>query len=159
MGLSVLKSLSGQSGITYTESIDKWNDLKNRNGNSYIYQTTFVSWAGFGSVTELKIIDGIVTSRIYQEFRINETNGEREVVDIYSETKVDLGIHEKGAAPATIDELYNSCASEYLIADEKQNTLYFETELNGLMNLCGFVPKGCMDDCYIGVRINSFEWI
>lgn len=79
----------------------------------------------------MKVFDGIVTSRIYQEFKINEVNGQREVIDSYIETNVDLGIHEKGAKPMTIDELYDSCASKYTIVDEKSNTLYFETELNG----------------------------
>ncbi len=157
--LSVLTTLKGESGLSYNESLSKWAGLKSKNGNTYVYQTTFTSWTGFGSVTELKVIDGIVTSRIYQEFETNETNGQHEIIDSYSETKVDLGIHEKGAKPLTIDELYNTCASEYLIVDEKNNTLYFETELNGLMTMCGFVPNGCMDDCYRGISINSFKWI
>jgi hypothetical protein len=58
------------------ESLSRWTELKNINGNSYIYQTTFVSWTGFGSITELKIEEGIVTSRVYQEFNTNETNGQ-----------------------------------------------------------------------------------
>lgn len=157
--LTALTTLSGQSGLSYAESIDKWNDLKAQNGNSYIYQTTFTSWAGFGSVTELKVIDGIVISRIYQEFKINEANGSLEIIDSYIETKSNLGSYDKGAKPLTIDDLYNSCASEYLVADEDNNTIYFETELNGLMSLCGFVPDGCMDDCFRGVSINAFNWI
>jgi hypothetical protein len=70
-----------------------------------------------------------------------------------------LGSHDKGVSLLTIDDLYKSCASKYLIADSKNNTLYFDTELNGLMTLCGFVPNGCQDDCYQGVKINSFKWI
>jgi len=157
--LSVLKTLSGQSGLSYSESIDKWNELKIKNGNSYIYQTTFSSWTGWGSVTELKVTDGIVTSRIYQEFKTSESNGQPEIIDSYTETKTNLGCHEKGAKPLTIDDLYNSCASEYLKVDKENNTIYFETESDGLMTLCGFVPEGCMDDCFRGVKINSFKWV
>lgn len=158
-GLSVLTTLKGESGLSYNESLKQWTELKKQNGNSYIYQTTFVSWTGFGSTTELKIEDGIVTSRIYQEFETNATNGQHEIIDTFTETEDDLGSHEKGATPLTIDDLYNSCAGEYLIVDEENNTLIFEAELNGLMTLCGFVPIGCMDDCFRGVRINSFEWV
>jgi len=158
--LSVLTALKGESGLSYNESFSKWNELKKINGNSYIYQTTFVSWAGFGNITELKVEEGIVTSRVYQEFKTNETNGQREISDTYAETKTNLGSHEKGATPLTIDDLYNSCAREYLVVDEKNNTLYFETDkINGLVTLCGFVPKGCMDDCFRGIKINSFDWI
>ncbi|UOR05180.1 hypothetical protein MUN82_19860 [Hymenobacter aerilatus] len=157
--LSVLTTLKGESGISYNESLSKWYELKKTNGNSYVYQTTFVSWTGFGSITEIKIEKGIVTSRAYQEFKINATNGQREIIDTYTETKANLGSHKKGAAPLTIDDLYNSCASEYLIVDKEKNTLYFDTDkINGSMNLCGFVPKGCADDCFRGIRINSFKW-
>ena len=157
--LSVLSTLKGENGFTYNESLKQWTELKDINGNSYIYQTTFVSWTGFGSITELKIEEGIVTSRVYQEFKTNETNGQREIIDTYTETKTNLGSHDKGAYSLTIDDLYNSCASEYLTVDKENNTLYFETELDGLMSLCGFVPEGCMDDCFRGVKINSFKWI
>ena len=157
--LSVLSTLKGENGFTYNESLKQWTELKDINGNSYIYQTTFVSWTGFGSITELTIEEGEVTSRVYQEFKTNETNGQREIIDTYTETKTNLGSHDKGAYSLTIDDLYNSCASEYLTVDKENNTLYFETEIDGLMSLCGFVPEGCMDDCFRGVKINSFKWI
>lgn len=98
-------------------------------------------------------------SRAYQEFTTDETTGEQEITETYSETKSNLGTHEKGAKPLTIDELYESCAGEYLIVDKEDNTIYFEATTEGLMTLCGFVPKGCMDDCFSGVNIDSFEWI
>lgn len=157
--LSVMTTLKGESGLTYNESLKQWTELKDKNGNSYIYQTTFVSWTGFGSITELKIEGGEVTSRVYQEFKTNETDGQREIIDTYIETNTNLGSHEKGANPLTIDDLYNSCESEYLTVDKENNTVYFETEIDGLMTLCGFVPDGCMDDCFRGVTINSFKWI
>lgn len=156
---SLLTSLTGDSGLSYNESKDKWNVLKSKHGKSYIYQTSVTSWSGYSYITEIKVIDDIVTSRIYQEFRVDNTNGNKEVIDSYNESINDLGSHEEGAAPLTIDELYNICASEYLVIDEENNTLYFKTELNGLMTLCGFVPDGCMDDCFKGISINSFDWV
>jgi|WetSurMetagenome_2_1015567.scaffolds.fasta_scaffold277205_1 hypothetical protein len=156
---SELTTLKGESGISYDESLTKWRELKNSNGNSYIYQTTISSWNGSSRVTELKIEEGKVTSRSYKEFKTNESGGQQEIVDSYTETITNLGTHEKGASALTIDDLYNSCASKYLIADKERNTVYFETEINGLMTLCGFVPNACMDDCFNGVRINAFKWI
>jgi hypothetical protein len=153
-----LTELKSKSGFSYNESLAKWNELKSINGNSYKYQTTFVSWIGRGFITELEIKEGKVISRICQEFKINET-GQREITDIYTETASDIGSHEKGALPLTIDDFYESCASKYLVVDGKKNTLYFDTELDGSMILCGFVPNECQDDCYQGVKINSFKWV
>ncbi|MFT7269762.1 MAG: hypothetical protein ACI905_001987 [Roseivirga sp.] len=59
--LSQLTPLVGESGMPYAESIDNWNALKSINGNSYTYQTTSISWINLGSITELKVVDGIVT--------------------------------------------------------------------------------------------------
>jgi len=157
--LSTLTKLKGVIGLSYQTSLERWNELKSLNGNSYKYQTTFLSWTGYGCTTELTVEDGVVTGRIYQEFSPDEVTGEQVIVTSYSEDYQSLGRHERGAAPWTIDELYSSCASDFLTVDEENNTIYFETELDGMMTLCGFVPNDCEDDCYQGVSINSFEWI
>lgn len=136
-----------------------WEELKSINGNSYTYQTTFSSWTGFGAMTELKIRDGIVISRLYEEFQINSANGQKEILNSYLEGESNLGSNEKGAEILTIDQLYDSCIGEYLTAGMKNNTLYFEAEWDGIMSLCGYVPNGCADDCFSGVRINSLIWI
>lgn len=157
--LSSVSPLTSQSGMPFSESSDKWTALKNLNGNSYVYQTTFDSWIGESSITEVKVIDGIVTSRVYEHFRTSETTGQHELIESYSETIADLGTHENGALPITIDELYTTCSSDYLTVDVNNNTIHFETELNGLMTLCGFVPNDCLDDCYSGVSISNFDWL
>ncbi len=156
---TIPSSLKGENRLSYNESLNKWNELKKVNGNSYVYQTTFLSWTGFGSTTELKVVEGKVTTRNYREFNTDEQTGERVTTGSYTENENELGSHEKGAAPFTIDELYNSCARDYFVVDEENNTLHFETDVNGLMTLCGFVPNGCLDDCYQGISIESFDWI
>lgn len=155
---SVLTQLIGESGISYNESLSKWADLKAVNGNSYIYQTSFSSWVGFGNRTELKIVDGKVIERVYEAFDIG-VNGDVTILDSYSETLDNLGENENGGMPLTIDELYETCAADYLIVDQKNNTIYFETSEDQMMMLCGFTPIDCIDDCYTGIRISAFEWI
>lgn len=142
----------------YKESLNKWAELKAKNGNSYTYKTTFVSWVGGGSTTELKVENGKVTGRSYQQFIIDNT-GQRTIIDSYTETTSEVGTHQKGARPLTIDELYSSCLGEFLIADDKTNTLYFETDANGIMSSCGFVPDNCADDCFRGVTIKDLNWL
>ncbi|MFY0687439.1 MAG: hypothetical protein JXQ90_09750 [Cyclobacteriaceae bacterium] len=156
--LSVLSTLRGEGGLSYVESKSKWSELKNQNGNSYTYQTTFQSWVGFGHTTEIKVKDGVVVARSYQEFSIDQRTGKRTVTDTYQEEGSELGIHEIGAELLTIDELYTACSTSFLIVNQEDNTLYFETADNGLMTTCGYVPNGCVDDCYRGIRINAFEW-
>ena len=104
--LSALTTLESQEGISYTESIDAWNTLKTTNGNSYSYQTYFISFTGFGSTTELKVTNDIVTTRIYQEFTTDQMTGERDVIDSFTETGSQVGSNPKGAIPLTIDQLY-----------------------------------------------------
>lgn len=144
--------------VNYKKSLNTWNELKAENGNSYTYKTTFISWVGGGSTTELKVENGKVTGRNYQQFIIDNA-GQRTVIDSYTETELEVGTHEKGARPLTIDQLYSSCIGEYLVVDDKTNTIYFETDANGIMTSCGFVPDNCADDCFSGVTINGLNWL
>lgn len=157
--LSALTTLESQDGRSYTESIDAWNALKTNNGNSYSYQITFISFTGFGSITELTVTNNVVTSRIYQEFSTDQMTGERDIIDSFTETGSQLGSNQKGATPLTIDQLYTTCAADYLVVDENENTIYFQTATNGLMTLCGFFPNNCADDCFEGITISAFDWV
>ncbi|WP_111709557.1 hypothetical protein [Lutibacter citreus] len=148
----------GENNYSYNKSLDVWEQLKNENGNSYTYETTFGSWTGFGSTTKLEIKNGIVISRTNHRYQINNSNGEKDPIDSYSETLENLGSHDYGANPLTIDEVYKICAEKYLIVNKKKNIIYFETLENGLISLCGFLPKNCIDDCFTGISIESFNW-
>src|SRR5688500_1752040 len=108
--LSVLTELKGNEGLSHSESLTKWQHLKDLNGNSYIYQTTYTSWNGWGHTTELKIEDGAITGRTFQEFTVNDRDGSKAVIASYHEDKNNLGTHEKGALLLTIDDLYEICA-------------------------------------------------
>lgn len=157
--LSVLTELKSEYGLTHKASQERWEDLKAVNGNSYIYQTTSLSLTGHGSTTEIRVEDAAITSRVYVEFETDKINGARKTIFSYNEGANKVGSHTKGALALTIDELYETCAKTYLVADAEKNTIYFETNEEGLMTICGFVPDGCADDCYMGVRINSFDWL
>lgn len=157
--VSPLTELVGESGLSYNVSFDHWTALKQQNGNSYRYQTSFTSWVGFGNVTEIEVENGVVISRTYREFEMDEQTGQSDTVEVYIENSVSIGTHQEGTEPVTIDELYTSCASDYLTVDQKTNKIYFETGDGGLMTLCGYVPNNCADDCFSGIRINAFDWI
>lgn len=157
--ISLLSNLKSKRSIPFNESLNHWNELKKTNGDSYIYETTFVSWTGYGETTELTIENDIVVSRKYEGFVIDGASGQKEITDSYIELSSDLGSNNYGAEPRTIDELYQTCLKDILVADERNNTIYFETAANGLMTLCGYRPKNCADDCLFRVSIDAFAWI
>jgi hypothetical protein len=158
-GLKVLSTLKSDNGVTYNESLALWKELKSKHGNSYVYHATFTSWTGYGSTTEIIVRNGVVTERSYEAFRYDQPNGQKEIIDSYHEDETNVGSHEEGAKPLTIDELYETCARDYLVANVSHNALNFQTAETGLMTICGYVPNGCMDDCFYGIRITGFEWI
>lgn len=150
--------IKGENNYSYNQSLNTWHQLKSSHGNSYTYETSTGSWAGYGSATTLEIENGIIISRTYQRYQIDESNGDKINIDSYTETTEDLGSHDYGASLLTFDEIYDICAEEYLTVDKKNNTIYFETTENGILELCGYVPNNCMDDCFTGVRISAFNW-
>ena len=155
----VLSTLSGESGFTYNQSYDRWKELKNVKGNSYTYVITFMSSTGYGNSTELKVLCDTVVERNFEAFHINDTSGVKEVYESFHEGVENIGIHDLGADPFTVDELYNTCANRYLDVDKEKYTLYFNTGCDGIINECGFVANGCEDDCFRGFQLSFFEWI
>ncbi|NJW53491.1 hypothetical protein [Salinimicrobium oceani] len=151
--------LEGEHGFDFRESRAAWKELKRQNGDSYLYSILEQSWTGVGSETTIEVEKGKVKRRYFIAFVISEVDGSKEITDRYEETtKKEIGKHSLGAPPYTIDDLYHTCISKYLTVDHDANEVFFETTEEGLMILCGFVPIGCQDDCYRGIRISHFEW-
>ncbi|WP_353125320.1 hypothetical protein [Parapedobacter pyrenivorans] len=78
----------------------------------------------------------------------------------WTETASELGIHE--ASPAspiqTLDEIYETARTVWLKKrDDAQ--ISFDAKNDGLISSAGFVPNGCMDDCFSGIAIRSIEAI
>ncbi|WP_052825764.1 hypothetical protein [Neotamlana nanhaiensis] len=152
-------SCSNEEMKDYNESLRNWNSLKEDNGNSYKYTTSWGSWAGFGGKTTMTIQDNQVISRFYESFKIDGATGELTIIETFEETLETLNSNNAGSPPLTIDELYDSCLENYLKVNKNKNTIYFETNDFGLISTCGFVPDNCVDDCFTGFRIDSFEWL
>lgn len=153
--------ITGSSGISYKDSKASWPELKKINGESYSYTTRFDSWTGFSNKTIITVQDGVVIKREYFAYETS-VNPEGEVVeelDSYTETGEEIGTHERGFKPLLVEELYETCISEYLTVNEEENKIYFDTDEDGIISNCGFVPKGCVDDCFSGFRIDEFKWL
>lgn len=156
---TVLTTFTGDGEFTFVESLFHWHNLKKENGNSYLYKTRFVSFSGYRSSTEIRVEDGIVTSRIFESYAQDYNTRESVLYESYTETGEELGTNQSGSDILTLDELYKACASQYLIAEPAENSLYFNTQADGVMTLCGYFPKGCQDDCFEGISLESFEWL
>lgn len=144
--------------ITYEESLKKWNKLKAKNGNSYMYQTRFGSWTGYGYTTQITVVNDTVVSRIYQSFKLDHKKGKSKKIESYKEKGDKIGTHTKGRPAITIDEIYK-IGKKHLDVDTTQNKLYFSTFENGLLKFCGHYPKNCADDCFNGVSIYAIKWL
>lgn len=148
----------GEHGFSFRESKHQWDKLKAKNGNSYTYTFLEQSFTGAGSETTIEVQKGKVVARHFEAFEILD-DGSRVVLYTYQETSnKELGTHPEGTAVLTMDELYRTCISQYLIADPEANEIYFETNEQGVMMFCGYVPYGCHDDCYIGISLSHFSW-
>jgi hypothetical protein len=156
IGLFRNKLSNASKNYNFNKSHEAWENLKSNNGNSYRYTTEFNSWVGFGSKTIIEIQNGTVISREYEEFSTNESNSS---LLSYMETGSDLGSHTEGAPVATVDELYDSCISNYLFVDANTNYINFQTNEIDLLKSCSYIPKNCADDCVVGIQLSNFEWI
>lgn len=152
-----LKAVKGDSDLNFKESLEKWDELKRTQGNSYFYLVSTSSVFGFGSETRIKVADGIVMERSYEAFTLNNL-GTREISESYVENFSELNTNATGASPQTLDQVYENC-KKHLKEDTKKHTLYFDTFDNGIISLCGYVPEGCQDDCFTGIRISEFGWL
>lgn len=134
-----------------------WLNFKESTNNSYKYTILNGSWVGFSWETTITIENGIIIQR---DFKYTSTEGlsddipENELQ--WTETENEIGTHENGVEPMTLDEIYNKAQKEWLI-ERKHATTYFETLNNGMISTCGYVENNCADDCFIGIRIKNIE--
>lgn len=145
-----------KEGLSYAQSLARWEALKKTNGNSYIYQRSFSSWTGYGFTTQLRVENGVVTARAYKSFRYDGKGSK--TLSEYCETGTKIGSHSEGHAPVNIDALYIE-AQGFLDVDKENNYVCFTTFANGLFGTCGHVPKGCADDCFNGVTLSGIHWL
>lgn len=140
----------------FKASYQKFQDFKNLNSNSYTYVATSGSVFGYSSTTTITVIKGVVVGRDYKAYRLNDDH--QSVVDqSWTEDKSSIGTHNQGQEALTLDEIYNKAKNEWLKVDKKANDIYFETNTDGLIASCGYVPKGCQDDCFNGITISSIK--
>lgn len=141
----------------FATSMETWLDFKEDTNNSYQYTVVFSSFSGFSQKTTISVENGIIIKRDYKlsflyEVPASYTNEDLE----WSETENEIGSHDDGAALLTLDEIYNKAKSDWLI-EKKDARVIFETNNNGMISTSGYIDKNCLDDCFIGIRIQSID--
>lgn len=76
----------------------------------------------------------------------------------WTEGREDIGhsVDSPASDLYTLDDVYAMVRSNWL-KKRVGVKIYFETENNGLISTAGFVSDDCMDDCFVGIHINSIQ--
>lgn len=155
-------SCSSEDELNYQNDFQKsekaWLDFKESSNNSYKYVvsggTLFLAYSWETTIT---VSNGKVIQR-YFKYTGNTENIPDNVPLEWTEEENQISSHENSPAAAalTLDQIYSKAEKEWLVK-KKDVTVYFESKNNGLISTCGYVPKGCMDDCFSGIRIKSIQ--
>lgn len=139
------------------DSLDKWEDFKKANNNSYYYTVTTASWVGTSSSTTITVNSGIIERRVYKQYLTDGSNGQKTLKTSWVEDKASLNSHQEGAETLTLDQVYDKAKNVWLKADKNENAISFEARNDGMISSCGYVPNGCMDDCFTGISISEIK--
>ncbi len=139
----------------FEKSEQTWNKFKDSINNSYSYinYSSFI----FGRYAETKITvqNGKVTGRVFTEGVYPQNSSQLAIKETWTEDVATLNTHLNGAESLTLDEIYRKATKEWLSVNAKTNDIYFSTDIKGFIASCGYVAKGCQDDCFVGVNIKA----
>lgn len=159
IGLSACKKDTNDTA--YDKSYKAWQNFKAESKNSYTYTVNAGSVFGYGSETTITVQNGVVVARDFLsyvlEYKTANTPPVKTIKEQWHEDKVSLNQHSSGAAPITLEVIYQKAKNEWLAADKKKNTIYFETNNNGMISNASYVPNGCQDDCSTGISISEIK--
>jgi len=143
----------------FNASLQKWNSYKINNlYNNYSYVAYSASVFGFASETQITVKGGQVISRTYKLTQAKRTATDTvKVLETWTEDEHTMNTHTNGALPLTIDELYEKARKEWLNVNKSQNDIEFQTDANGIIAVCGYTPKNCVDDCFTGISIKDLS--
>jgi hypothetical protein len=121
---------------------------------TYHYAMTDSSFSGFSARTTIVISDGRPIAR-----GCVQTQGfgpERAVTASWIEEAGHIGEHAECRPAKTMEQLQDDCARNVLGQDPAKNQVMFSTDDRGVLLECWYVPKGCADDCTMGVVVEDF---
>jgi hypothetical protein len=154
IGLSACKK--DEVNTRFDDSYKAWSVFKRSSANSYTY--TAFNGSVFGSYIETKftINAGKITKREFLSGRYPPNADSLIINKQWVEDSSHLDTHGTEAhALLTLDAVYNKAKKDWLSVNKKDNDVYLEANNNGIISSAGYVPKGCMDDCFNGIHIKD----
>lgn len=142
------------------DSQTAWNQMLRQQGAAtYSYVVPTSSSAGFGywTRTTLQFQNGSATYRGFETASALDDGRPAPLTLQWEERGAELGSHTDAAPLATIDQLYQRCASDVLARDPDENAIYLELDARNILETCVYVPKNCADDCAFGVTLADVE--
>lgn len=150
---------SSDNDLNYQNDFEKsksaWLDFKASSNNSYQYVVSGGSvFTTYGWETTITVSNGIVVQRHFKYIGTTQNIHEEDLEWTENENEINSHENSNAASALTLDEIYAKAENEWLIKRKNTDT-YFETKNNGLISTCGYTEKGCMDDCFTGIKIKS----
>ncbi len=169
----------------FDKSYKTWLQYK-QNNKSYSYTSQTTSWIGITTHTTITVENNQVTKREFKHARIGSKaipeNGwtkqlaiealkeigytESEIPSIFGseiidklqwvENKADLGKNGYAEQLMTLEQIYEKAKNDW-ITKRPKSQIYFEAKNNGLISTAGYVLDGCMDDCFVGIKIINIQ--
>ncbi|MEN0055468.1 MAG: hypothetical protein AAGC65_17460 [Mucilaginibacter sp.] len=139
------------------KSYQTWLSYKSNIHNSYSYTQYYGSVFGYGTEIKTGIKDGKFISRDLVLIRYHsDGSNKKDTLKQWHEDATNLNTHGIEAGDLlTIDDIYERSRTVWLKADTKSNQVIFEANNKGVISSCGYIPNGCQDDCFNGIKITS----
>jgi hypothetical protein len=152
-----LMACQSQDEARLERSLSDWRQITRTQGDTYSYAVSSSSWTGYETRTALQIESGAVTFRQFESSTRGDDGTQTPLAVQWEERGAEVGTHMAAAAAATVDMLYQRCASEVLTVDPGRNAITLWFDERNVLQTCTYVPKNCADDCTFGVWINELE--
>ena len=145
----------------FERSYSALQDFKQKSGNSYEYHVHMSYFSGTHTNTTITVVFGKVVQRSFKQGQIEPgPSGEPAYVitNEWVENENEVGLHQGtgAASPINLDEVYYLAKNNFLKKRDNVD-FFFETDNAGMISTCGYVEKGCMDDCFRGISIASIK--
>ncbi|RYY05858.1 MAG: hypothetical protein EOP43_07900 [Sphingobacteriaceae bacterium] len=142
----------------YDKSYAAWLNFKSSSHNSYTYVAYSASVFGGYSETKFSVQNGTIVMREFLSGYYKPNTKDLIIINSWVENSSSLNTHgNEGNELLTLDQVYDKAKTVWLKADSKQNDVYFESKNNDLISSAGYVPKGCQDDCFNGIKIKNIS--
>ncbi|HLK88537.1 MAG TPA: hypothetical protein VKZ18_01510 [Polyangia bacterium] len=133
-----------------------WANAKPGCSQGYHYTSTTSSVFGSCAETTIHVANDQVIGRSFVDYTSGGCGGgDAAPAEIWSELPPDIGMHSDGAAPLTVEQLFEACRIS-LAQDRTANTFTLTIGTDGVPTACGYTPNACVDDCFMGFILSDF---